>query len=253
MSNAQTRRQRRYTLVNPELVQAEILFAESGSAEGVTAELREISQSDVKLLVMGPPELQLECRIVLKSHRFKSPLVLPAEVHWARPNPAGDWLLGCHLATPLADEKIQELIDSGVLNRRSSVRQRSRIPVQAQLQAGMPRLSAIVSDFSEGGICLTIAEAAQGTRHVCVFGSVLGQEARIPLKIRWTLPVGPNRLIGCEFMRPADYQILRKMHVATQKQHLAEHLHLGSRANRSLAACGDGALEVVNAQSADPR
>lgn len=253
MTSQETRRQRRYTLVNPELVQVKIAFDETVSAAGVAAELREISKTDVKLLVMGPPELELECRIMLTSHRFKSALEMPAEVYWARPNPAGDWLLGCHLATPLSDEKIEELINSGVLNRRSSVRQRSQIPVHAQLQAGRPRLAAVVSDFSEGGLCLTVPEDLPSTRHVCVFGSVHGQEARIPLKIRWTLSVDPKRLIGCEFMRPADYQILRKMHLATQKQPLEDRLYINARASRSRVACDEDSMETMIAQSIERR
>ena len=251
MSSPQQRRERSYTLVNTELVQAEILPRNPQIVGGVTAEVREISQATVKLLVTGPPELRYECRIVLKSHRFKSAMHLPAEVHWARPNPAGDWLLGCRFDEPLSDATFQELINSGVLNRRNSVRERSRIPVQAQLHPGKPRLPAIVSDFSEGGLCLTVGDEPQGTCHVCVFGSILGQEVRIPLKIRWTLSVGPNRFIGCQFMRTIDYQSLRKLHLATQKQPLDEYLNSGLRVNRSRTACADASCEPVESQPID--
>jgi hypothetical protein len=212
-----------YELVNVELVQAAILPIDLQPLDAIVAELREISQTGAKLLISGPPQLRYECRISLANHRLKPALMLAAEIHWARPNPAGDWLLGCHFKTPLADELFQQWVDSGVLNRRKSVRERSRIYVGVQLQTGQPRLPAIVSDFSEGGLCLITSEAPKNTREVCVFGSLHGEEVCIPLKVRWNLSVGPKQMVGCEFARGFDYKILRRLHQATQQQTLTEH------------------------------
>jgi hypothetical protein len=223
MSQSTDRRRPCYALVNVELVQAAILPMDPHSVDSIPAELREISQVGAKLLIAGPPELRYECRISLASHRLKPALLLPAEIHWARPNPAGDWLLGCHFEAPLDDGLFQRWVDSGVLNRRKSVRERSRIYVGVQLQAGKPRLPAIVSDFSEGGLCLITSEAPKNTREVCVFGSLLGQEVCVPLKVRWNLSVGPRQMVGCEFAQSTDYHVLRRMHLATEQQTLTEH------------------------------
>ena len=223
MTQSTDRKRPCYALVNVELVQAAILSIDPKSIDSIPAELREISQIGAKLLISGPPELRYECRISLASHRLKPTLLLPAEIHWARPNPAGDWLLGCKFKTPLDDRSFQRWVDSGVLNRRKSVRERSRIYVGVQLQTGRPRLPAIVSDFSEGGLCLTTSEAPKNTREVYVFGSLHGDEVRIPLKVRWNLSVGPKQMIGCEFAQVSDYQILRRMHLATEQQTLTEH------------------------------
>lgn len=236
---ARPRRERCYKLVNPELVQAAILRRDPQSAESIVAELREIAPSGAKLLVTGPPELRYQCRISLKSHRLKHPLLLPAEIHWARPNPAGDWLLGCRFDAPLSDATLEEWITSGVLNRRSSVRERSRIPVQVQMQPGKPRLPAVVSDFSEGGLCLTTSDTRHGTRHVCLFALILGREVRVPLKIRWTLSVGPNRFIGCQFMRPMDYESLCKLHLETRNAKPDGRQHTGQTVGHAQSACGN--------------
>ncbi len=201
MTQPTDRRYRSYELVNVELVQAAILPFDSQPLDAIAAELREISQTGAKLLILGPPQLRYDCRISLATHRFKPALMLAAEIQWARPNPAGDWLLGCQFKTPLTDGIFQQWVDSGVLNRRKSVRERSRIYVGAQLQPGKPRLPAIVSDFSEGGLCLITSEAPKNTREVCVFGSLHGEEINISLKVRWTLSVGPKQMVGCEFAR----------------------------------------------------
>ncbi len=216
----------RYAVVNPELVHAAILPRDPQSPGTIFSELRELAASAAILLVTGPPELRYQCRVLLKSHRFRPTLLLPAEIHWARPNPAGDWLLGCRFDAPIDEAVFREVIESGVLNRRSSVRERSRIPAQVQLQPGKGRVTAIISDFSEGGLCLTLPGTVvpECNRHVCVYGVVDGEEVRIPLKLRWSLSVGPNRMVGCQFMRQADYPVLRKLHQATQNEPLTSAL-----------------------------
>jgi hypothetical protein len=231
MTQSTDRHSPSYVLVNVELVQAAILPVDSQLLDPIAAELREISQRGAKLLIQGPPRLRYECVVSLASHRLKPTLMLDAEIHWARPNPAGDWLLGCHFKTPLTSELFQQWVDCGVLNRRKSVRERSRIYVGVQLQVGKPRLPAIVSDFSEGGICLITSEAPKNTREVCVFGSLLGEEVCISLKVRWNLSVGPKHIVGCEFARGSDYKILRRMHQATQQGTLTEHSPVRHGAN----------------------
>jgi len=230
--NSEILEQRRFTPVNPELVYAAILPRDPRVPGSIQAELREFSQQAVILLVTGPPELRYQCRVQLKSHRFRPVLLAPAEIHWARPNPAGDWLLGCNFDAPLDTVEFKEVIDSGVMNRRGSSRERSRIAVQVQLQPTKERIPTTISDFSEGGVCLAVsgAQGADCSRHVCVYGVVEGREVRIPLKTRWSLSVGPNRLIGCQYMRAADHDVVRQLHQASQQQPLYDVLRPGSKA-----------------------
>lgn len=226
MANLTAHQQRRYCIANSQWVQAAILPRDAKLAGNIPAQLREISQVTAIVLVSGPPELRYQCRVQLDSPRFRPSLMLPAEIHWARPNPAGDWLLGCRFDAPIDDAEFREVVESGVLNRRSSVRERTRIPVQVQLQPSKNRAAATVSDFSEGGICLTLSgsSAAESTRHLCIYGVIEGQEVRMALKIRWSLSVGPNRLVGCQFARDSDYLVLRKLHLATQNEGLDDVL-----------------------------
>lgn len=226
MSHLTASQQRRYSVVSSQNVQAAILPRDVKATSSIAAKLRELSQITAILLVSGPPELRYQCRVRITSPLFRPTLLQAAEIHWARPNPAGDWLLGCRFDAPIDDGTFREVVESGVVNRRSSVRERSRIPVQVQLQPAKTRVAATVSDFSEGGLCLTLCGdvAAESTRHVCVYGVVEGNEVRLSLKIRWSLSVGPNRLVGCQFTRASDYLILRKLHLATQTEMLDDVL-----------------------------
>jgi hypothetical protein len=247
MNQSLTPGSRSYALVNPELVQAAIRTRD-GRDVSVVAELREISQRGARLLVSGPPDQLCACQISLSSHRIKSPLLLAAEIEWVRPNPAGDWLVGCRFDVPVPSDAFQELIDSGVLNRRASARERTQIDVSVQLEPLQPRLLAIVSDFSEGGLCLTVGAAPEPTRHVCVFGAVKNREVRIPLKIRWVLASLPNYFVGCQFMRRADYQVVRAMHLESEQQSLRARARLLASAIAEPAdalASGNGQHQVV--------
>jgi hypothetical protein len=215
---------RSYPLVHPELVEAMILPVGRQPTEGCAAELREISPASAKLLVQGPPELASRCRIRLESSKLKRTLEIPGEIDWARPNPAGDWLVECEFQPRLSEPVFDDLLNSGLLERRSAVRFPTRIPVQVQWLPGKPRVMGIVRDLSEGGLCLCLVtqEAPPETRDVCIVAPTPQGEVLLKLRMRWTLCVGRNHMMGCQFVHAADFALLRKLQ-PTAKEHLHEH------------------------------
>jgi hypothetical protein len=219
---------RSYPLVHPELVEATILPGEGDPAQGCPAELREISPASAKLLIQGPPELASRCRVRLASSKLVRTFEIPGEIDWVRPNPAGDWLVECEFRPRMTDELFDELLTSGLLERRAAVRFPTRIPVQVQWLPGKPRVAGIVRDLSEGGLCLCLVtrEAPPETRDVCVAAPTPQGEVLLELRLRWTLRVGANHLIGCQFVHASDFALLRKL------QPPKEHLHEHSRAGR---------------------
>jgi hypothetical protein len=206
-----------YTVINPKLIQATILPKES-ERDSQVAELREISATGAKLLVTALPDVKHECRIMLVSQKLDCALEAHAEVHWIWPNLAGDWLLGCGINPPLSQESFKTLLNSGLLERRFSRREPTRIHVLVQVQPGEPRLPAIIHDLSDGGVCLSMRWVPPATRDVCIFASKLGQEVRIPLKVRWSTHVGPEYFVGCELVRYADVLVLRKLQPSDENQ-----------------------------------
>ena len=116
MSITATKCDRSYPLVHPELVEATILPYDDGHHEGCRAELREISPASAKLLVPGPPELPCRCRLRLESSKLPRPLVVQSEIGWARPNPAGDWLVECEFLSRLGERQFETLLSSGLLD-----------------------------------------------------------------------------------------------------------------------------------------
>ena len=213
---------RSYPLLHPELVDTTILPCEPETTQACAAELREISPLSAKLLVQGLPNLPAHCVIQLKSLKFMQTLRIPAEIDWARPNPAGDWLVECGFDAPMAEASFNELLAIGLLERRSSVRHQTRIPVEVQSAPGLHRLPGIIRDVSEGGLCLMTSEAPKTTRDVYISTLIGHDEVTLKLKVRWSLCVGPNHLIGCQFVDGQDYHLLRKMQPAYQEG-LTEH------------------------------
>lgn len=202
-----------YPLVHPELVEAVIVPAQDWSADGCTAQLREISPNSAKFLVQGPPELSTLCRVRLVSSKLTRVLEIPALLDWVRPNPAGDWLVECEFHPPLSAELFAELLNSGLLERRSSARIQTRIPVQVQWLPGKGRVAGIVRDLSQGGLCLCLVtqQAPPQTRDVSVIVKTARGELALALKVRWSLDVGPDYLIGCQFIHSGDFSVLRKL------------------------------------------
>ncbi len=209
--SSSTNRQRSYTLINPHWVKATVLPRAPRPSQRFSAELREIATIGAKFLVQGPPQVQYESLLILESSRLPHILELPIEMHWARPNAAGNWLMGCGFDPPLSDVQFDALLNSGLLERRAAVRWRTRIAVEAQWLADKPRVPALVCDLSEGGLCLTAAQPPDGKHDIAIFGQTDKKEVRIALHVRWSMSVGPNYFIGCEFVHRSDLALLRKM------------------------------------------
>lgn len=223
---------RSFPLVHCELVEATILPGERETSAGCVAQLREISPGSAKLLVQGPPALSTHCRIRLVSSTLKQPLVMPAQLDWVRPNPAGDWLVECEFRPRISEVMFAELLASGLLERRSSVRYQTRIPVCVQWLPGQTRVSGIVRDLSEGGLCLCLVtkEAPPETRDVRVTAMTTQGEVSLGLKIRWSLQVDGDYLIGCQFLHGDDFAALRKLQ-PTAREHFDEYSRAGKPAS----------------------
>lgn len=216
MALMQTTCDRSYPLVHPELIDA-MVYPEPASSDEppFSVELREISQASAKLLMAGPPQLPSRCRLRLNSSKLGRPLELPAEIGWARPNLAGDWLVECEFLNRISDARFGEVLDSGLLERRSAVRYQTRIPVHVEWTLGVNRLTGLVRDLSEGGLCLMTSLPPEG-RVVHVIAPTQQGEAVLKLKVRWSLGVGNNHLVGCQFIRGEDFYLLRNLQPTSQ-------------------------------------
>ncbi len=216
MALMQTTCDRSYPLVHPELVDA-MVFPEptSSEAEPFAVELREISPASAKLLMAGPPQLPSRCRLRLNSSKLARPLELNAEIGWARPNLAGDWLVECEFLARMSESRFDAVLASGLLERRSAVRYQTRIPVHVEWTLGENRLSGLVRDLSEGGLCLMTSMSPAG-RVVYVIATAPNGEAALKLKVRWSLGVGEKHLVGCQFIRGEDFYLLRNLQPTAQ-------------------------------------
>jgi len=217
MSIAATKCDRSYPLVHCELVETTILPCDAeAQAAAFPAELREISASSAKLLVAGPPELPCRCRLRLVTSKLPQTFEVAAEIGWARPNPAGDWLVECEFLRRIDDRQFNVLLSSGLLERRAAVRFQTRIPVGVRWNMSEAAMPAIVRDLSEGGLCLLVQQPPRQSRQLWVVARAPQGEALVQLKVRWTLAVGPHHLIGCQFVRGEDFYMLRKLPAATE-------------------------------------
>ncbi len=215
----QTTCDRSYPLVHPEMVDAQLIpEAAGGALTPYAVELREISPASAKLLMAGPPQLPSQCRLRLNSSKLVRTLELSAEIGWARPNLAGDWLVECEYRSRMSEAQFNEVLLSGLLERRSAVRYQTRIPVGVEWTPGEKRLVGLVRDLSEGGLCLLTSMPPERSRIVHVIAATPQGEAPLRLKVRWSLAVGENHLVGCQFIRGEDFYLLRNLQPTAQPQ-----------------------------------
>lgn len=212
MTKQKTAPERYYTIIDPKELHAAILSQHAQRSERYPAELKAIAASGAVLLLASPPELQGDCRLSIASRKLPEPLDVTVRVDWLRPNPAGDWKLGCAFTPPLSETTFKTLLNSGLLERRSSAREPARIPVEIQLLPAKTRVPAIVRNFSEGGVCCLTANCSpEKTRRVNMFAMVGDEEAQIPLKVRWYTQAGTEYFIGCQFVSSSDFALLRTL------------------------------------------
>ena len=209
--NIRSRHEPQYALIDPDLVEVAVLPKNPQWTPTCFVQLREISTGSATVLFSGQPAFHHECEIWLASARFEGPILISAEMLWARPDSAGDWLLGYGIDPPLSDELFKRLLVSGLLRRRCALREPARILAEVQWQPGQPRLPALVRDLSKGGFCLATDQAPEGTQNACIFAATRESEVLIPLKVRWSTHVGSGYFVGCQFIRSTDYVALRRL------------------------------------------
>ena len=205
---------RSYPLVHPELVEA-VLFPYDAELTGgcLPAELREISPASAKLLVAGPPKLPSRCRLRLVSSKLMRTLEIPAEIGWARPNPAGDWLVECEFSQrtdrmrQFAELAVQRLARTTLRGALSNPHCRG-----GRMDPGArPRSRHRARSFRRWAMPDDQPAAAAIPERACHRARRQQGEAILRLKVRWSLSVGQNHLIGCQFIRGEDFFLLRKL------------------------------------------
>lgn len=59
---------------------------------------------------------------------------------------------------------------------------------------------------------------------MCVIAATPQGEALLKLRVRWSLAVGSDHMIGCQFIQASDFALLRKMQPGVnEKDRLHEH------------------------------
>lgn len=211
----QSTSERYFAVINPMSVRVRILRLGANSERSEWAQLKQISPVGAVLLLAEPPTIQGGCQIEIVSDRLVQPFLIQARIDWLRPDPAGSWHLRCAIEPKLSEQDFRRLLDSGLLERRSSPREQARILVDIQLAPGGPRHSALIRNISLSGVCcLATSCPPEGTRHINIFATSDGNDCRIPLKVHWWTQAGSEFFVGCEFVRKCDFNILRQLQLA---------------------------------------
>ncbi len=208
----QSASERYFAVIDPSSIRLRIIPTGTDTDVGGSSQLKQISPVGAVLRMSEPPKFQGSCQIEIDSDRLDGRCVVQARIDWLSPDPAGSWHLRCVIEPRLSEQEFRRLLNSGLLERRASPREPSRILVDIQLAPGGPRVAALIRNISLSGVCcLATSCPPEGTRHINIFATSGGNDHRLPLKLHWWTQAGSEYFLGCEFADKADFAILRQL------------------------------------------
>ena len=119
------------------------------------------------------------------------------EVRWSRQATMQSWAMGIRFAKPLGQATLEQMVGAGKIDRRSSQRQQTLIPVNLRRQFGKPSVSkANIHDVSGSGLRLWTDLNLDADEQIVVS---LPNDSAIMLKTVWCAEANDGYETGCVF------------------------------------------------------
>jgi len=191
------RREPRYHVYAPHLVDISIQQADGRVSQTIDAKLLDLSQGGAKLLLSAPLLYDKTAELALRSAELKLDLIVSAEVCWMRPADQGHWHLGCSFVPELPIGVLEKLFAGGIIERRVASRLPQRLPVTAVWEGPPATMPAYVWDYSEGGFCLL--SPCKAGRQVTVAPEPVSEDVSVRGRTQWELEMAGGFIAGCRF------------------------------------------------------
>lgn len=210
MSWEERRREPRYEVANPHLVEVSIHQADGRVSQSIGAQLSDLSQGGAKLLLSSPLLYDQSAELALRSAEMKLDLLVSAEVCWMRPAGHGTWQLGCSFVPELPIGILEKLFAGGILERRNAKRQPHRLPVTAKWETPAATMPAYVWDYSEGGFCL-LSPCKAGRQVTVAAAGTVEDTPTVRGRTQWEVEMAGGFVAGCRFSDEQGYETLQTL------------------------------------------
>lgn len=182
---------------------------EKAPTEMVDATILDVSRNGLKL--QAKTGFEFHERVVLEINRKNgSQICVAAQVRWVEPQASGKkWVAGCLIASEFPPDYIDEMAESGMLERRASPRQSIQKDAMGRWEMTQKDCDISIVDVSGSGVAILIDEIDSiGKRIRITFSEGMPEEVRMTAKAVWQKPVDGRFLVGCEIIEGSTYKLL---------------------------------------------
>jgi len=211
MRPEERRREPRFSVNNPQLVDITIQQPDGRVSQSINAELQDLSQGGARLLLSAPLLYDESADLAFRSTDLKLDLIVSADVCWMRPLEHGQWMLGCSFVPELPLGVLEKLFAGDILERRSAKRELHRLPVTAVWEAPPATMPAYVWDYSTGGFCLL--SPCRAGRQVSVAAEPEPESPSVRGQTKWELEMAGGYVAGCRFVDSDGFQQMQDLKV----------------------------------------
>ena len=135
-----------------------------------------------------------------------------AKVDWTQPGKGSDYLVTCTFRPQMPVHILDTFVDSGLLERRDSVRRYVSLPVTIRRELDGEAESARLHDYSDGGFCVVTSHPVEvGQRLSMEYEVADDSQSEVWAQVRWALRTKGLTRAGCSISSSEDFGCLRAL------------------------------------------
>ena len=179
-----------------------------GKCTKSVASVVRLSNTMAKLSVPVPPKFSEVVELRFSCQAINLELNIESRVNWIRPGDDDAWIVTCSFLSVLSGDVLSALHASGHVDCRREPRRKVHVPATAHWPLEREPMPVVISDYSEGGFCLTTERPETLHDKVLLTLSSQDDSASVIGFVRWHTESQHENQIGCEFASADGYRSL---------------------------------------------
>jgi len=188
---------------------------EAGDLQILQATLLELCTWNATLRVRQTFKLDQHTNLRIYAPELKAPIEVASENCSTHHDNHDNQLLICSFEPQIPERILEQLGTKSLDDRRTHERVSTELDIAASCEMGNARIPIHLINFSEGGFCLKSSVPLKPHSRILLrMQSVMGHEAKedhILAKSRWQVESNGDHIVGCEFLDPDSYLLLKQL------------------------------------------
>ena len=203
----------RYMVIDHSSVDVAVQPSNNAIDAEIDAVLIDISNGGARLRTNQQVPQGQQLTLKLSSDQISGSVLVDAKVCWIQLSGQGEWFFGCAFQPPIPQLVLDQLSQSGVLDRREDQRTDVSITSTAAWQLATDVQSVCIVNISSCGFCLISQQPGKPGNKVLLKFTDGDIQDTVTGRCRWQVETDSGFTLGCEFSGPEDYQVLRRIQI----------------------------------------